>query len=132
MSGFLSANTIHLSSMTRSRSRVASPAYSLSSTALHNTVEDSLNNGNGIGSRNKKRMHRKRHQLRQRHQQWTHNNRQTYQQADEDEVHEWLLQSTSLILGEDLTMKLINYESITDIEKQEIPNKRPQTFCKYR
>ena len=129
MSGFLSANTIHLSCMTRSRSMVASPAYSLSTTALHNTVEDSLNNGNVNGSRNKKRMHRKRHQLRQRHQHWKHNNSQTYQKADEDEVHEWLLQSTSLILGEDLTLKLINYESITDIEKQEIPTKDHKHFA---
>eukprot|EP00579_Thalassiosira_antarctica_P017121 CAMPEP_0201946168 /NCGR_PEP_ID=MMETSP0903-20130614/54282_1 /ASSEMBLY_ACC=CAM_ASM_000552 /TAXON_ID=420261 /ORGANISM="Thalassiosira antarctica, Strain CCMP982" /LENGTH=874 /DNA_ID=CAMNT_0048489261 /DNA_START=64 /DNA_END=2686 /DNA_ORIENTATION=- len=103
VSGFLPANNIP-----RAIIAIRSASH-YSPSKASNTVEDIMCNEDNGSS--KKSRYSKRHQLRQKQQQRNNNSNQRYHQtnpSEVDQVHAWLLQSTSLILGEELTLELVN------------------------
>mmetsp|Transcript_16323 Transcript_16323/g.34510 ORF Transcript_16323/g.34510 Transcript_16323/m.34510 type:complete len:896 (-) Transcript_16323:21-2708(-) len=110
VSGFMPTNRPRAIAIHPSASHSPSQQYA------SNGLEERHTNGNSVI--NKRSRYRKRHQLRQK-QQWRSNNylssqhsrltssRRNNNNEEVDEVQEWLLQSTFLILGEDLTLDLV-------------------------
>eukprot|EP00571_Detonula_confervacea_P016795 CAMPEP_0172297232 /NCGR_PEP_ID=MMETSP1058-20130122/335_1 /TAXON_ID=83371 /ORGANISM="Detonula confervacea, Strain CCMP 353" /LENGTH=912 /DNA_ID=CAMNT_0013006357 /DNA_START=96 /DNA_END=2834 /DNA_ORIENTATION=+ len=116
--GFLCANTISPRSTTIRCDAPTSLSHSLRAST---TVEDGYNDNDGD-----EQLGQGQQQLLPSYYRSTQLDNQKYQQSshsEEDQVHEWLLQSTSLILGNELTLKLVNGDNNVDTEINSSPDK---------